>query len=164
MTCSLYCRTRKFLMVVYHYGRKQWQYYHIEISSRKFFSKLSANVFNENLKRNTSTNKLVFNAVFTRFLNLGKRSLAIFDSDDKIFFPVFFVFVLCLFSFARLRIRRFSFRPKLIFLFYVQYISLLHYFSIISSPLSSNLSPILVGSLNGSAIISNCYCTGSTPR
>ena len=79
-------------MVVYHYGRKQWQYYHIEISSRKFFSKLSANVVNENLKRNTSTNKLVFNAVFTRFLNFGKRirSLAIFDSDDKIFFPVFF--------------------------------------------------------------------------
>lgn len=161
MTCSLYCRTRKFLMVVYHYGRKQLQYYHIEISSRKFFSKLSANVFNENLKRNTSTNKLVFNAVFTRFLNFGKRGLAIFDSDDKIFFPVFFSRVLCLFS---LRIRRFSFRPKLIFLFYVQYISLLHYLSIISSPLSSNLSPILVGRLNGSAIISNCNCTGSTPR
>lgn len=163
MTCSLYCRTRKFLMVVYHYGRKQWQYYHIEISSRKFFSKLSANVFNENLKRNTSTNKLVFNAVFTRRLNFGKRirGLAIFDSDDKIFFPVFFSLVLCLFS---LRIRRFSFRPKLIFLFYVQYISLLHYLSIISSPLSSNLSPILVGRLNGSAIISNCNCTGSTPR
>ena len=144
-------------MVVYHYERKQWQYYHIEISSRKFFSKLSANVFNENLKRNTSTNKLVFNAVFTRFLNFGKRGLAIFDSDDKIFFPVFFFLVSCLFFFfARLQIRRFSFRPKLIFLFYVQYISLLHYLSIISSPLSSNLSPILVGRLNGSAIISNC--------
>lgn len=164
MTCSLYCRARKFLMVVYHYGRKQWQYYHIEISSRKFFSKLSANVFNENLKRNTSTDKLVFNAVFTRFLNFGKRirSLAIFDSDDKIFF--LFFFSSCLFSFSRLRIRRFSFRPKLIFLFYVQYISLLHYLSIISSPLSSNLSPILVGRLNSSAIISNCNCTGSTPR
>lgn len=99
MTCSLYCRARKFLMVVYHYGRKQWQYYHIEISSRKFFSKLSANVFNENLKRNTSTNKLVFNAVFTRFLNFGKRirSLAIFDSDDKIFFLFFFLVVFVFF-------------------------------------------------------------------
>ena len=82
-------------MVVYHYGRKQWQYYHIEISSRKFFSKLSANVFNENLKRNTSTNKLVFNAVFTRFLNFGKQSLAIFDSDDKIFFPLVFLSCVC---------------------------------------------------------------------
>ena len=150
-------------MVVYHYGRKQSQYYHIEISSGKFFSKLSANAFNDNLIRNTSTNKHVIKAVLTRFLNFGKRGLAIFDSDDKIFFPFFFVFV-CLISFARLRKRCFFFRPKLIFLFYVQYISLLHYFFISQSPLSSNFSPIRVGLLNGSAIISNCNCTGSTPR
>ena len=97
-------------MVVYHYGRKQLQYYHIEISSRKFFSKLSANVFNENLKRNTSTNKLVFNAVFTRFLNFGKRGLAIFDSDDKIFFPVFFFSRLVFVFFAN---TAFLFSPKI---------------------------------------------------
>ena len=114
MTCSLYCRTRKFLMVVYHYGRKQWQYYHIEISSRKFFSKLSANVFNENLKRNTWTNKLVFNAVFTRFLNFGKRirSLAIFYSDDKIFFPVFFFLVVFVF-FCKVANTAILFSPKI---------------------------------------------------
>ena len=112
MTCSLYCRARKFVMVVYHYGRKQSQYYHIEISSGKFFSKLSANAFNDNLIRNTSTNKHVIKAVLTRFLNFGKRGLAIFDSDDKIFFPFFFC--LRVFDFFRKVAKTvFLFSPKI---------------------------------------------------